>query len=175
MQTFLPYPNFDASAAVLDDRRLGKQRVEAKQILLTLEKGPMICGGCRVPRTFIVNSRCECHEAPYFGVHKFIKTPWYNHPAVKMWRGAEFGLAEYGAACCVEWLGRGFNDTLREFFLARMTHYGKDDTSLAEPTWLGDVEFHLSHQSNLIRKDPGHYGPLFPGVPADLPYVWPNP
>jgi hypothetical protein len=39
MQTFLPYPDFDASARVLDRQRLGKQRVEAKQILLALERG----------------------------------------------------------------------------------------------------------------------------------------
>lgn len=34
MQTFLPYPNFVSSAKVLDTKRLGKQRVECKQILL---------------------------------------------------------------------------------------------------------------------------------------------
>ncbi|MGD8717221.1 MAG: MSMEG_6728 family protein [Candidatus Zixiibacteriota bacterium] len=33
MQTFLPYPDFERSARCLDDRRLGKQRVEARQIL----------------------------------------------------------------------------------------------------------------------------------------------
>lgn len=33
MQTFLPYPDFAASAKVLDYRRLGKQRVEAYQLL----------------------------------------------------------------------------------------------------------------------------------------------
>ena len=33
MQTFLPYSNFEASAKVLDYRRLGKQRVECLQIL----------------------------------------------------------------------------------------------------------------------------------------------
>ena len=33
MQTFLPYPDFRASAQVLDRRRLGKQRVEALQVL----------------------------------------------------------------------------------------------------------------------------------------------
>tara|TARA_R100000234_G_C4886232_1_gene129489 strand:- start:53 stop:496 length:444 start_codon:yes stop_codon:yes gene_type:complete len=32
MQTFLPYPDFNRSARVLDDKRLGKQRVEAMQI-----------------------------------------------------------------------------------------------------------------------------------------------
>lgn len=36
MQTFLPYPSFVESAAVLDYKRLGKQRVEAKQILKAL-------------------------------------------------------------------------------------------------------------------------------------------
>ena len=33
MQTFLPYPNFEKSIKTLDYRRLGKQRVEAFQIL----------------------------------------------------------------------------------------------------------------------------------------------
>lgn len=36
MQTFLPYSDFEATAKVLDDRRLGKQRVEAYQILKVL-------------------------------------------------------------------------------------------------------------------------------------------
>lgn len=39
MQTFLPYPDFDASAAVLDHRRLGKQRVETLQIMKALLMG----------------------------------------------------------------------------------------------------------------------------------------
>jgi hypothetical protein len=32
VQTFLPYPDFLASAAALDARRLGKQRVEAGEV-----------------------------------------------------------------------------------------------------------------------------------------------
>lgn len=36
MQTFLPYPDFAKSASVLDNRRLGKQRVECLQILKAL-------------------------------------------------------------------------------------------------------------------------------------------
>jgi hypothetical protein len=32
MQTFLPFPNFPCSASVLDWRRLGKQRIEARHI-----------------------------------------------------------------------------------------------------------------------------------------------
>ena len=29
------------------------------------------------------------------------------------------------------------------------------------------------HRSNLIRKDPKFYQPKWPGVPDNLPYVWP--
>lgn len=39
MQTFLPLPDFKDTARVLDYRRLGKQRVEAWQILKTLALG----------------------------------------------------------------------------------------------------------------------------------------
>lgn len=39
MQTFLPYASFEASVKSLDWRRLGKQRVEAYQILKTIYGG----------------------------------------------------------------------------------------------------------------------------------------
>ena len=38
---------------------------------------------------------------------------------------------------------------------------------------MGAKAFHLSHQSNLVRKDATFYGPLFPDVGPDLEYVWP--
>ena len=40
MQTFLPYPDFAASARVLDRQRLGKQRMEAFQLLEVLRGVP---------------------------------------------------------------------------------------------------------------------------------------
>jgi len=39
MQTFLPYPDFEKSLRALDYRRLGKQRVEAYQILRAIRMG----------------------------------------------------------------------------------------------------------------------------------------
>ena len=39
MQTFLPYPDFVASAQALDYRRLGKQRVECNQLLDAIRYG----------------------------------------------------------------------------------------------------------------------------------------
>lgn len=39
MQTFLPDPSFAESARVLDNKRLGKQRIECKQILNAIVNG----------------------------------------------------------------------------------------------------------------------------------------
>jgi len=138
VQTFLPYPDFIKSARSLDYRRLGKQRVEAKQIINALEgrsKG------------------------------------WTNHPATKMWRGYEGQLALYGATMCHEWINRGYNDSLLPFFTVKLRESIKAG-NVAIPEWLGDPEVHLSHQSNLIRKDPEFYIPKFGEIPPDLPYVW---
>ena len=139
MQTFLPYSDFNKTASVLDWRRLGKQRVEAKQVLLTIDRGDDAKG-------------------------------WRNHPAVNMWRGYETALAYYGAAICLEWIERGYNDTQLDWFRERI---GNNIIHL--PPWLGDDRLHISHQSNLIRKDPDYYGPLFEGVSDDVPYHWPDP
>jgi len=135
MQTFLPYPSFQKSAQVLDRQRLGKQRVEAWQLYLSLTD-------------------------PDYG--------WKNHPASKMWKGYELSLLTYGFDICNEWISRGYKDTLRPRFLSKMELH-----PYSCPLWFYDERFHLSHQSNLIRKLPDHYGPLFPGVPDNLPYYWP--
>lgn len=97
---------------------------------------------------------------------------WSNHPAVRMWAGYEYTLLEYQTAIVEEWTLRGYKDTcLRKTFEI----YGETDGvwDNRRPPWLGLEQFHLAHQSNLIRKDPDHYKPLFPGVPNDLPYYWP--
>jgi hypothetical protein len=142
MQTFMPHHSFMASARSLDMRRLGKQRVEVKQLLLAL--------GVPVG-----------DHAPSPLKH------WANHPAAKMWRGYEAALAHYGVRICEEWRLRGYQDTLEAQFLK--IGFG----AYTMPPWMDSGDFHRSHQSNLIRKDPAFYGPQFPGVPNDLPYIWP--
>lgn len=132
VNTFLPYADFIQSAKALDYRRLGKQRVEAWQILNAL----------------LGNSK-----------------GWTNHPATNMWRGHERSLCEYGIAICDEWIRRGYKDTMRERFIAM--HSQLPNTGL--PEFIGDLEFHVSHQSNLKRKDADHY--TFE-VPDNLPYLW---
>lgn len=149
VQTFLPYPDFDRSARALDPKRLGKQRVETIQVVRALTR-------------------------PGYG--------WANHPAVLMWKGFEEALGRYGLACCEAWTALGFGDTcaatiatdLRAAGVAAFRTQNDLAAAGALPAWLGDEALHRSHQSALLRKDPDYYGPLFPGVPPDLPYVWPE-
>ena len=147
MQTFLPYPSFAESSAVLDSPRLGKQRVETLQIL----------------RAVLI---------PSYG--------WQSHPVTQMWRGYLPALTLYGLANVDAWVARGHADSTREL----IAEFAPDVVSLTQedlaargmlPPWIGDEEIHRSHRSNLIRKDPDFYGPLFPGTPGDLDYVWPRP
>lgn len=100
-------------------------------------------------------------------------TAWQNHPAVRMWRGYEVSLCEYGLIVCEEWIAQGRKDTCKEKIEQHLDWATSGKFQMEKPPWFGDRDFHISHQSNLIRKDPEYYGPKFPGVPADLPYIWP--
>lgn len=143
MQTFLPDSDYSISAVCLDNKRLGKQRLECKQILLAL--------GFSV------------------GPHSPGKRGWRNHPAVRMWRGFEHELGLYGISVCAEWRSRGFNDSLGAQFVDAIALL--PDTGL--PPWLGNKKLHASHRSNLLRKDKEFYGKFDWEEPDNLPYFWP--
>jgi len=134
MQTFLPYYSYVDSARVLDYRRLGKQRVEALQILNILEG-------------------------------KTSKPGWRNHPAVKMWQGYESSLLIYMNCMIEEWVRRGYMNTMtiRQHPIVESV-----------PHWFGDEEFHASHRSNLLRKNPAYYAQFGWSESPDMPYVWPK-
>lgn len=93
VNTFYIHANPKVTARVLDTRRLGKERVEAKQIinvLLLLEENPKA------------------------------KPKWYNHPAVKMWTGHTFALMQYYNIMVEEWVRRGKNNTMELFDLSEV-------------------------------------------------------
>ena len=95
-----------------------------------------------------------------------------------MWRGYEYALASYGIECCVEWLQRGYKDSLLHEFhdLRNQIHVELiEQGKLIEyyPPWLREMQLQLSHQSNLLRKYPEYYKHHF-AVHDDLPYYWPN-
>jgi hypothetical protein len=185
MQTFLPYPDFRESARVLDNKRLGKQRVECLQILQTLAKGPYqkrICDALGYDDGF-----APCSDKEFVSLPKYYKrrTPWYNHPACRMWRGKEHALALYGCHICFEWRKRGFQDNVIQKICGMMQWTNNLEIALRTlsfdpqypkydyPLWLGNKEFHASHRSNLLRKDFAWYNQFGWTEPTTLEYVWP--
>lgn len=94
---------------------------------------------------------------------------WQHHPAVLMWKGHERALRQYVLLVCLEWVSRGYQDTVwdrvQEIPLPRRS-------GIKMPKHFTRA-FFRSHQSNLVRKDPAYYRKYFPNVPEDLPYVWP--
>ncbi|MGJ7440677.1 MSMEG_6728 family protein [Aquipuribacter sp. MA13-6] len=145
MQTFLPYPDERASAAVLDDRRLGKQRVETLQVLRALtwhSYGWRNHPAVRMWRGFVP-------ALVHYGVA--VCDEWVSR-----------GRADAVRGSLLEFTGGVVPDPQRLHDLGQ------------RPPWLGLDELHRSHRSSLVRKDPEHYRPSFPDVPDDLPYVWPS-
>ena len=104
-------------------------------------------------------------------IHKALTDPsygWQHHPATNMWRGFAPALAHYHNVIIAEWVHRGYNNNMA--FLAESMN------PVEMPPWFGDEDFHLSHRSNLLRKDFKFYCEKFPAnTPIDLEYVWPSP
>jgi hypothetical protein len=150
VQTFLPYPEFLRSAQALDQRRLGKQRVETLQVLRALTwprygwrhhpaarmwagyEEALVCYGLTVCAVWCATGRADTC-------------------AVTLG-------ADLAAAC-------GITEVRPEEELAAAGEL---------PPWLGAEALHRSHRSALLRKDPAFYRPVFGEEPSDIPYVWPG-
>jgi hypothetical protein len=146
MQTFVPYPDLRRTAAVLDDKRLGKQRVETMQIIRALTR-----------------------ETYGWKRHPAVRM-WEGHvPALGLYASViceEWTARGHADTCDATIRGdladAGFTDIPAT----------QDEADL--PAWWGDEAVHRSHRSSLLRKDPEHYRPRFePDLPDDLEYVWP--
>jgi len=150
VQTFLPYPDFAVSAATLDSRRLGKQRVEALQVL----RGLLVPG--------------------YGWRHHPAVRMWHGYEEAL----ARYGLAmcrEWTAAGRADTCAASLAASYAEYRPGtRIRAYGELARAGDLPNWLGDQAFHRSHRSALVTKSPAYYRPLFPDVPPHLPYVWPE-
>jgi hypothetical protein len=146
MQTFLPYADFAASAAVLDDRRLGKQRVETLQVMRAL-------------------------TIPGYGwQHHPVTAMWRGYrPALMAYQDAichEWVERGHPDTCREKTLVDLASDP------ADAEAYERGDVVV--PPWNEDEALHLSHRSKLVQKAPEFYRALFPDAPDDLDYVWPG-
>lgn len=167
MQTFAPFSaSFEDSLRCLDDVRLGKQRVEAYQILRSV-----------------------------LGIET-ANAGWANHPARLAWVSNTAAIADYTVTACFLYVARGNKDTIMDKAvevyrdvtgtsppLERDTRY--NSTRLYrnyEPTmpwWWGNEDYHFRHRVALYVKDPNHYGSLidvtsWPKHPPEVyQYLWP--
>lgn len=148
MQTFLPYADFEASARALDQKRLGKQRVEVIQVVRALT----------VPGYGWAN-----HPAALMwrGFEEALGR--YGFVCCEAWTRLGFGDT-CAATIATDLRVAGVESVRTQEELAGIG---------AVPPWLGEPALHLSHQSALVRKDPEFYSSRFLNVPDDLPYVWP--
>lgn len=146
MQTFLPFADFDVSAASLDDRRLGKQRVETLQILRALVY-PSYRGWKNHPATRMWRGFTAALVA-------------YGLAVCAEWRRR--GGADTVADSLLQFSGGGAPDVERLWLTGRL------------PPWLGRRDFHEAHRSVLVEKLPEHYASLFPDAPRGLPCLWPE-
>jgi hypothetical protein len=144
MQTFLPYSDFIDSAKCLDMKRLGKQRVEAWQLYLSLvnpdygwKQHPASKMWRGYEKALLIYGLNICHE-------------WKK-------RGYKDSLFDK------------FRNEIDTKYEGNIIYPG----CIKYPHWLGNKEFHDSHKSNLIRKFPEYYGKLWLNIPDNLPYIWP--
>jgi hypothetical protein len=161
MQTFLPYADFQQTAAVLDNQRLNKQALEAWQIMMTnLALDP--AGNHRQPKG------------------------WVNHPAARMWRGYESGLLNYIGAMVYEWKSRGYKSTIydkaeRTYEHALNLNLVHDHQPAQLPDWFNDEQLldgiTSSHRTALLAKRYDWYNRFgwsedTGAIPASYEYVW---
>lgn len=152
MQTFLPFPDFGLSIACLDYRRLGKQRVEAFQLLVANgDKWALSERQWRIEQGLMED--------------KPLRKGWRNHPAAIMWQYYTDALRTYYNLAIEEWIRRGYNNTMR---LAPRA------SCIEIPHWLGNGHLHASHRSNLLRKDPDYYERYGWSEEPGLEYFWPK-
>ena len=148
MQTFVPYADFARTAAVLDTKRLGKQRVEVIQIVRALT---------------VPGYAWSSHPAVLMWKGHEEALGRYGLAMCEEWRRRGFG--DTCAETIVADLARAGVDRLRSY--PELVEAG------ALPAWLFEESVQGSHRSALVRKDPEHYVSAFPDADPEVPYVWP--
>ena len=166
MQTFLPYPDFYESAAVLDRSRLGKQRVEALQLLNSMHPERIARGWRNHPARIMWEGYEEA--LAFYGVA--VSEEWISRGYRDTCREK---IANALGALFPKWHCRDSEESilsLRDAY--ERARRGECPGFL--PPWIGWEAFHASHRSNLLRKDSEWYGQFHWTEPENLPYLWPS-
>lgn len=178
VNTFLVCSNFESSAKELDNRRLGKQRVEAFQLLKILKTLEEMCvfEGLELSDIPSPDADPDKTKRKHFVQQMRIafmkrnperKRPpgWWSHPALLMWIGHRRALEHYLAVHIREWIKRGYKNTM----------VIPDDHCLKTvkfPQWVENTLFHKSHRQSLYKKEQDSY-PQFALDGTFCDYIWP--
>ena len=141
---FIIVPDLQRTAELLDRSRLGKQRLEALQIINCLTE---------------------------YDSTGTITRGWKNHPATKSWIGFTNHLKVYFNVITREWIKRGYLNTMPLYEIDETPYHivqcGFNGTSIifdpnqfnsySFPFWVSFYPFYMSNQASLCRKDPKHY------------------
>jgi len=151
MQTFVPYTDHLDSALLLDNKRLFKQLVEGKQILIALSDP---------------GYGWQNHPAVkmWQGYDEFLAS--YLLTLADVWR----------ARGCLRDSGGPYRETISDWLAIEYPHVA---LGCEEPLWWGG-DIHLSHQRKLFWKKPDWYGPRLYGehweryiLTEEPEYHWP--
>jgi hypothetical protein len=191
---------YKESARCLDRQRLGKQRVEAYQILCLIEdlmylakkyKKPLPGESSKWKKW--VRSLARIYkkkgykfiaiEGEYYKVEKGWKREWLEederlvnlgfvyHPVVLMWIKYPEALKVYINSHIEVWVERGYKNNMKL--------YDVDFGLVEHPPWVYDKEFLQNHRGALIQKEidrnePKHYQKMdiFLDAPTWKSYVW---
>eukprot|EP01080_Neovahlkampfia_damariscottae_P001350 gene1350-11432_t len=161
---------FQKTAQALDSKRLGKQRVEAMQILNILLKRARIDGKMyteeETKQLLKENtSKNWPFEIPREKVQKkIIKPSWSNHPVTTLWKDHVEALKLYYNCIVEEWIERKYNNNLELEFI--------DETTLDIPPFLNNEEFMIVQRRNMIRKNQEFYSKIFGDLEEKDGYMW---
>lgn len=184
VNTFILCSDLRESFKLLDNRRLGKQRVEAKQIIDVLLLYDQINNDCTTQEQLIDLAKSNILFENVKG--------WKNHPATKMWIGHTNALKAYFNLCVKEWISRGKNNTMQlydinenefscyEYIVQSQADSGDLCGAFVEaesknkfPRFVSFPPLHLSHKASLKMKDAAFYSAFDVGVYANKGYFWP--
>lgn len=171
VQTFMPYANIIQSAFALDEDRLRKQVVEAKQLRLAVFAHETGC-------IYYCDKKYQYYPEVnkfYKGKHDIIhitsisehaiktkngkpkKVGWLQHPAAKQWFGYYEALTVYQLIMHATYLERKWDYDTPKLVDNKTGLTNKDWDDVEKPAWYGRYEFYLSHKARLYQKDPVYY------------------
>ena len=152
MQTFLPYPDFQMCADVLDHpKRLGKQRLEGRD--------------CWVVCTEIKPDYMS--EEQYHYIFK----KYRHHPIVAMWKDYEEALKLYTNIIIDKWSSTRSTKT-GKLYVNNIPKFDINYDKLVYPSWLGREDIHSSHRAALLYKNYGWYSQFGWGEEPRMEYIW---